>query len=445
MTRESSKPKTNWHDVKHAIDTKIHEDQRLFKEPLTIHLVTPMFGGGPQSNSIDQDRPIRESAIRGHLRFWWRATRGAACKNANELSKREAEIFGHTEKSSLIKVIVEEIFKEQKQIKFPPKFIFQKTPNKMLMGYFKMNVYLTESASMTSQDKKKLGNEIEAALWAWINFGGLGARTRRGCGSLYCETFSPKEQEVSKERFDQWFKEKVCQYAISIPEVPREWATLSWEFRLQNKASQTHVSWTRTMDTYIKFRKKHNIQNGEAGRSYWPEADSIRHLANMSHPDHELPYPSNKPKGYIAFPRAQFGMPIVFNFKKKSKKDKERSEEEIAKRKWFQKEPNTKTLVPRNKNRLASPLILKPLAINQKESVGMVMVLQQPKIEALSLLGDRKPLPDVTDEQSIYPTATYSNNPLQDESGRTHSSAIQAFLHSKEVRTFCQKNYKNKH
>lgn len=315
----------------------------------------------------------------------------------------------------------------------------------MFMGYFKMNVYLTESASMTSQDKKKLGNEIEAALWAWINFGGLGARTRRGCGSLYCETFSPKVQEVSKERFDQWFKEKICQYAISIPEVSREWATLSWDFRLQNKASKTHLSWTKTMETYSEFRKKHNVQNGEAGRSYWPEADSIRRLANMSHPDHELPYPSNKPKRYIAFPRAQFGMPIVFNFKKESKKDKKRSKEEIAKRKWFQKEPNTKMLVPRNKNRLASPLILKPLAINQKESVGMVMVLQQPQIEALSLLGKGKPLPDVTDEQSIYPTATYSNNPLRDESGRTHSSAIQAFLHSKEVQTFCQKNHKNKH
>jgi len=77
--------------------------------------------------------------------------------------------------------------------------------------------------------------------------------------------------------------------------------------------------------------------------------------------------------------------------------------------------------------------------------VGMVMVLQQPKIEALSLLGYGKPLPNVTDEQSIYPTATYSKNPLQDESGRTHSSAIQAFLHSKEVQTFCQKNHKNKH
>lgn len=57
MTRESRKPKTNWHDVKHAIDTKIHEDQRLFKEPLTIHLVTPMFGEGPnQTQLIKTDR-----------------------------------------------------------------------------------------------------------------------------------------------------------------------------------------------------------------------------------------------------------------------------------------------------------------------------------------------------------------------------------------------------
>ncbi|MCW4645216.1 type III-B CRISPR module RAMP protein Cmr1 [Bacillus safensis] len=132
MTRESSKPKTNWHDVKHAIDTNIHEDQRLFKEPLTIHLVTPMFGGGPQSNSIDQDRPIRESAIRGHLRFWWRATRGAVCKNANELSKREAEIFGHTEKSSLIKVIVEEIFKEKNKSNSLQHIFFKKHQIKCL-------------------------------------------------------------------------------------------------------------------------------------------------------------------------------------------------------------------------------------------------------------------------------------------------------------------------
>ena len=85
------------------------------------------------------------------------------------------------------------------------------------------------------------------------------------------------------------------------------------------------------------------------------------------------------------------------------------------------KDPDPVTLLPKGKDRLASPLILKPLAINQKESVGMIMVLQQPKIEALSLLGYGKPLPNVTDEQSIYPTATYSKTHYKTRvAGRTH-------------------------
>lgn len=156
MTRESRKPKTNWHDVKHAIDTKIHEDQRLFKEPLTIHLVTPMFGGGPQSNSIDQERPIRESAIRGHLRFWWRATRGSACKNANELSKREAEIFGHTEQASQIQVVTHyekdevkrnsNVFFKKKNHPFP-RYVLSNMKDKtpyLMKAQFSLNIRLSK-------------------------------------------------------------------------------------------------------------------------------------------------------------------------------------------------------------------------------------------------------------------------------------------------------------
>ena len=34
--------------------------------------------------------------------------------------------------------------------------------------------------------KEIFKKEVIPALTAWINFGGIGARTRRGCGSLYC-------------------------------------------------------------------------------------------------------------------------------------------------------------------------------------------------------------------------------------------------------------------
>lgn len=435
MTRESSKPKTNWHDVKHAIDTNIHEDQRLFKEPLTIHLVTPMFGGGPQSNSIDQDRPIRESAIRGHLRFWWRATRGAACKNANELSKREAEIFGHTEQASQIQVITHyekdevkrnsKVFFKKKNHPFP-RYVLSNMKDKtpyLMKAQFSLNIRLSKKTT----DFELIKKEVEAALWAWINFGGLGSRTRRGCGSLYCKQFSPYNKRT-KSQLEKWFEQKLLEYDIQLPVSSREWPTLSREFKVQAFPSSMISSWQSVIQTYETFRRRSNPDK-KRGRSCWPEADTIRLLTGKAKSGHHIPYPKEKPFKYQAFPRAQFGLPIQFRFAPKDSG----------------KDPDPVTLLPKGKDRLASPLILKPLAINQKESVGMVMVLQQPKIEALSLLGDRKPLPDVTDEQSIYPTATYSKNPLQDESGRTHSSAIQAFLHSKEVQTFCQKNHKNKH
>ncbi|MFS3916150.1 type III-B CRISPR module RAMP protein Cmr1 [Bacillus australimaris] len=435
MTRESSKPKTNWHDVKHAIDTKIHEEQRLFKEPLTIHLVTPMFGGGPQSNSIDQDRPIRESAIRGHLRFWWRATRGAVCKNANELSKREAEIFGHTEQASQIQVVTHyekdevkrnsKVFFKKKNHPFP-RYVLSNMKDEtpyLMKAQFSLNIRLSKKTT----DFELIKKEVEAALWAWINFGGLGSRARRGCGSLYCKQFSPYNKRT-KSQLEKWFEQKLLEYDIQLPASSREWPTLSREFKVQAFPSSMISSWQSVIQTYETFRRRSN-PNKKRGRSCWPEADTIRLLTGKAKSGHHIPYPKEKPFKYQAFPRAQFGLPIQFRFAPKDSG----------------KDPDPVTLLPKGKDRLASPLILKPLAINQKESVGMVMVLQQPKIEALSLLGYGKPLPNVTDEQSIYPTATYSNNPLQDESGRTHSSAIQAFLHSKEVQTFCQKNYKNKH
>ncbi|MHB1621499.1 MAG: type III-B CRISPR module RAMP protein Cmr1 [Sulfuricella sp.] len=35
-------------------------------------LVTPMYGGGVEAGKVDEKMPIRATAIRGQLRFWWR-------------------------------------------------------------------------------------------------------------------------------------------------------------------------------------------------------------------------------------------------------------------------------------------------------------------------------------------------------------------------------------
>ncbi|MCI5144231.1 MAG: type III-B CRISPR module RAMP protein Cmr1, partial [Candidatus Electrothrix sp. AR3] len=37
-----------------------------------IELITPIFGGGIKAGEPDTKMPVRTSAIRGQLRYWWR-------------------------------------------------------------------------------------------------------------------------------------------------------------------------------------------------------------------------------------------------------------------------------------------------------------------------------------------------------------------------------------
>ena len=49
------------------------------------------MGGGASTGNVDLDFPIRTTAIRGHLRHWWRLIRGQSL--GNKMRQREEEIF----------------------------------------------------------------------------------------------------------------------------------------------------------------------------------------------------------------------------------------------------------------------------------------------------------------------------------------------------------------
>ena len=66
---------------------------------LELRLITPMFGGGYKAREVDPLQPIRPAAIRGHLRFWWRATAGARYTSVADLHKAETELWGGASKS----------------------------------------------------------------------------------------------------------------------------------------------------------------------------------------------------------------------------------------------------------------------------------------------------------------------------------------------------------
>ena len=56
-------------------------------------LITPMFGGGVTPGEVDREMPIRASALRGQLRFWWRLLYGAGRK-PSDLFAVESALWG---------------------------------------------------------------------------------------------------------------------------------------------------------------------------------------------------------------------------------------------------------------------------------------------------------------------------------------------------------------
>ena len=67
----------------------------IVEEVRRYKLITPLFGGGVEPQKADPLTTVRASEIRGHLRFWWRATRGGQFNG--ELAKMkvaEEKIWG---------------------------------------------------------------------------------------------------------------------------------------------------------------------------------------------------------------------------------------------------------------------------------------------------------------------------------------------------------------
>lgn len=83
---------------------ELHPD--TITKTYTTTVITPLFGGGVEAGMNDPTTLIRPSSVRGHLRFWWRATRGARFQTIAELRQREGEIWGTTDNPSPISIEV---------------------------------------------------------------------------------------------------------------------------------------------------------------------------------------------------------------------------------------------------------------------------------------------------------------------------------------------------
>jgi len=203
--------------------------------------------------------------------------------------------------------------------------------------------------------------EVEAALWAWETFGGIGARTRRGLGALQClsinsETHPAPAPSQAREHLHQ----KLDQYVTTgmwpdyVPHL-----TQTTEFKVTAQSEDALTAWQHLLQTLKRFRQARNpgTARNRPGRSKWPEPDAIRRQTGQRASQH-----SGTLSQIDKFPRAAFGLPIVFQFKDQRQGD-----------------PPTTSLQGAGFDRLASPLILRTITCAGGKAVGIALILDMPQ------------------------------------------------------------------
>lgn len=366
--------------------TKSAQSTKIIRETREYELITPLFGGGVETKKADEVSVIRATEIRGHLRFWWRATRGGQFETIEDLKKHEDAIFGSTDQHSALQIEVEIInrgrnFPDQRDTNNQPQPIHStKSPFSYVAFPLRdeTNARVIENVSFKMRlcFPAEFEADLRDSLWAWETFGGIGARTRRGFGALSLKSINNERITLPRaDALQSAISDFLNKFEATI-EVTRHFplVTRDVSFRLSGRQDSAIKVWKFLADKLQSFRQyrkdKNSGQVSRFGTSQWSEPDALRYRMNIrnSRPDVDK------------FPRANFGLPILFemrhdNFKTTLKGKGNRDGEFIE--------------------RLSSPLILRPIKCSDGY-VGLALILETPRTPPNGLF-----LTDVEKENAV--------------------------------------------
>jgi CRISPR-associated protein Cmr1 len=297
--------------------------------------ITPLFGGGVVAGEVDMEMPVRASSIRGQLRFWWRLLNGKGLSSP-ELFKKETALWGgissttptasrvavrvHLEKAMGLNDRIESTKAGSAYALFPAR----DKDSMLLKPGIQFNLRID------CPDER--WQEVKETLRWWITFGGIGSRARRGLGAIEATGLTP----------------------VSAEEVETQGGRLL----LSGSFLNAQEAWYRAIDRLKDFRQGENTgrnpgkQPNRPGRSRWPEPDNIRRLTRKHDSNHA---PEHQVQDY--WPRAAFGLPIVFHFQSK-------------------RDPDETNLEPHgDHDRMASPLILRPYSLGENKYAAAALLL----------------------------------------------------------------------
>lgn len=350
-------------------------------EARTLEVITPIFGGGTtqkeagegsQFKEIDPVTPVRVPSIRGQLRYWWRATTGAWLDTVAVMRERESQLFGAASVPGDLA-----LYLSDEKITVRQEEVFELRPNKtycnpisgkdgLAYGAFSLNpqdadrrnghinpgklTQLTGSFQLNWTCSSEFADEVRLAVHAWIAFGGIGGRTTRGFGQVW-------DAENSTDYADEVLQQ-IC--AKGLPQLGAQIPAIDPKAVLRFKSGSS-PNLNTALNHLRAFRQGRDVgrnpgQGQRPGRSRWPEPDAIRRITRR----HSRGHAPDQVYGRVEkFPRAAFGMPIIFHFKDAREED-----------------PDTTSLQPVDRERMRSPL---QISLSQDGSITyLIMTAPRP-------------------------------------------------------------------
>lgn len=399
-----------------ALETIVARPKGLTVIDREFEVITPMFGGGAvveqhdnkrQLKAPDADVPIRTASIRGQLRFWWRAT--GTFESLRQMREAEDELWGAASKPGKVSL---RLMGKRPQIKTIKVFEMKQSPSgkynaralrgmeDIAYGAFPLQpkgglrerlvpgeLHLPKgkmTLRLTCPDDRV--DEVQRAVGAWLAFGGIGGRTRRGFGAVAATSGMEDPKTVQKR--------------LSAVRAPAGVSSLGGS-RLQCRPSskgEGQAVLAAGLSTLRSFRQGVNTgrnppgpQSNRPGRSRWPEAEQIRKITRQSDAKHRQELVKVN-----AFPRAAFGMPIIFHFQSHT-------------------DPGDTSLQPDGHERLASPLVIRPYRRPDGGFGCLALVLNDPGGMPAVVLKDGRQFnavtTELTAEQSRWPKSPLGGEP----------------------------------
>jgi CRISPR-associated protein Cmr1 len=302
------------------------------KYSIEVSVVTPMFIGGAAIANAE----IRPPSIRGVLRFWFRAMAATILDyDWRKVKQAEAMVFGSTDNASPFAIRIHNIVRRSLSsptFSRPVAYLgYGPIGYRRERGYVAQRDYYGPGSTFTIdmifpyKCEDVIIKVLAASLWLWGQLGGLGARVRRGFGSVTVKLKDtmpgwPSAQPTNAfsledavnqlneglDAVQDVFKElppilKSAQTIVSAPpSPPPEFFVLDKDWAKLYIGDKTFGGWRKALETI-----------GEA----------LIDFRNRRDPDYSLVRKFINPRAPVRVPsaatvtRTSFGLPLNFYFR----------------------------------------------------------------------------------------------------------------------------------